>query len=172
LRLLDELDQQPRGAAFWTAARQYPWRMNGPEQCVSLHALARLDGDLQDLSPQDIGFDRATMTEPLRRQLSLVFEAGGATFVLFPQVGIETGPGRYLTVDYLVAIHIDGRRCFLVLEVDGKWHRNRRLADAVRDAKLDLTVVRIPGGKVDREDFGLRLVRSLLARVPCNVNPE
>ncbi len=164
LRLIEQLDaQQFRPGPFWKAARQYPRRMNGPEQTVSLHLLCD-DGDLQDLTPFDTGFDRSILWEPRRRWLGLVKPIDRGCYVLFPQVGVEVGAGAHRTLDYLAAVARDGARVHVDVEVDSRFHEPDK--DAARDALVDMPVMRIPGHEVHWDDFPERFERSLLARLP------
>ena len=154
-----------RPTGFWTALKHLAEILNSPEQLFVLHMLDA-GADLEDLVPWDIGFERPLVCSPLRRWLALVLLVDGVYRVMFPQAGVTTRPGRYRTLDVLVAVVASDCSVWVDSEIDGPGHEGRKAQDAKRDEEVALKVMRIPVREVERPDFAARFVRSTLGRLP------
>lgn len=164
--LVEEIEKGGRRPpGFWIALKHLAEILSSPEQLFVLHML-EAGADLEDLVPWDIGFERPLVCSPLRRWIALVLLVDGVYLVMFPQAGVTTKPGRYRTIDVLMAVVATDCSLWVDSEIDGPEHERRKELDARRDEEVALTVMRIPVREVERPDFASRLIKAALGRLP------
>ena len=161
---LEELNSKRRPSVFWKAVKTLPRRMNSPEQGALL-ALLVPDGEPLELHPRDIGFPLPVVEPVGHWWLCVLVRQGDARFVVFGQLEVMSRPGQVRRLDFLVGVWTPTSRGYVVVEVDGPVHRERRPLDQAREKEIDLPFVRVQAHEVWRKDFRNYLLARVLARL-------
>lgn len=162
--LLVELDRQSHEPEYWKAVKRIANDLNGDEQDFLLHLLTG-GFDLEEIHPWRLGIRRALIDRFGGRYYAAVRQVGDVWIVVYPQLGVVTGHGRFRMLDFLVGVGVGPKPVWMDYEVDAVSHRGREDEDAIREKQVKFVRVKVPSGQLQMKDFAARFVRSVLGRV-------